>query len=120
MTQDNEPWADYIGYDLGGYEYNTKYPPNPNLYGNLHHGGYRTANQRTFFYDVAVHLYGVTFSYNGIKYTIPSDGDDWKLISDGEITSTSYDNPLSLMENEVIDGNKLVDIIDDLKDVDLQ
>lgn len=32
MTE-QETTADYIGYDLGGYLYNKKYPPNQAAYG---------------------------------------------------------------------------------------
>jgi hypothetical protein len=44
MKQQQDSYADYIGYDLGGYAYNKKYPPNTSAYGT-HNGGYPTDNQ---------------------------------------------------------------------------
>lgn len=119
MNQE-EPFADYIGYDLGGFMYNKKYPPNPAANGGLHHG-YATDNQEAFLYDVAVYLYGIKFAYKGLHYWIPSDGDGWVLIDeDTDIQSESYDNPLQLIENVTLDGRRLIDIIDDVQDVLMQ
>lgn len=119
MNQE-KPFADYIGYDLGGFMYNMKYPPNPAVNGTRHHG-YATDNQEAFLYDVAVYLYGVKFSYHGHRYWIPSDGDGWILIDESEnIRSNSYDNPVQLMENVTIDGKRLIDIIDNVSDVVMQ
>jgi hypothetical protein len=47
MNQD-EPFADYVGYDLSGFMYNKKYPPNLAVNGSYHHG-YATDNQEAFF-----------------------------------------------------------------------
>lgn len=119
MNQE-KPFADYIGYDLGGFMCNMKYPPNPAVNGTRHHG-YATDNQEAFLYDVAVYLYGIKFSYHGHHYWIPSDGDGWILIDESENTrSNSYDNPVQLMENVTIDGKRLIDIIDDVSDIVMQ
>lgn len=119
MTQE-EPFADYIGYDFGGFMYNKKYPPNHAANGSHHHG-YATDNQGAFLYDVAVYLYGIKFSYNGHHYWIPSDGDGWVLIDETDNTrSNSYDNPIELMENVTIDGKRIIDIIDDVKNIVMQ
>lgn len=48
IMKTEESFADYVGYDLGGFIYNRKYPPNQHLYGNKHHG-YATDNQEVFF-----------------------------------------------------------------------
>lgn len=115
-----EPFADYIGYDLGGFMFNKKYPPNPSLNGGRHHG-YATDNQEAFLYDVAVYLYGIKFTYNGHHYWIPSDGDGWVLLNeDNGSRSEVYDDPLKLMENVHISGKRLIDIIDDVQDIIMQ
>lgn len=43
MCNKQEPWAYYVGFDLFGYEYNCKYPPNKEQFGN-DFGGYATPN----------------------------------------------------------------------------
>ncbi|MCM1143003.1 MAG: hypothetical protein NC453_30935 [Muribaculum sp.] len=112
-----EPFTDYIGYDLGGFMYNKKYPPNPAANGSHHHG-YATDNQEAFFYDVALYLYGIKFTYEGHRYWIPSDGESWVLIDEDNGTrSESYNNPLDLIENASIDGKHLVDIVDEVQDI---
>jgi hypothetical protein len=120
MKQQQDSYADYIGYDLGGYAYNKKYPPNTSAYGT-HNGGYPTDNQEAFFYDLAVNLFGIKFTYGGTHYLIPSDGEDWILIDeDNNQKSDPYDNPIELIENAKVKGNRLIDIIDDLQDIVLQ
>jgi hypothetical protein len=119
MNQE-ETFAEYIGYDLGGFMYNKKYPPNPTVNGSNHHG-YATDNQEAFFYDVAINLYGIKFTYDGHHYCIPSDGDGWVLINEDDDTqSESYKNPLELIENAMIGGRRLVKLIDDVTDVIMQ
>lgn len=115
-----EPFADYVGYDLGGFMYNKKYPPNLAVNGSRNHG-YATDNQEAFLYDVAVYLYGIKFTYNGHRYWIPSDGDGWILIDEDMGThSESYENPIQLMENATLNGKRLIDIIDDVQNVVMQ
>jgi hypothetical protein len=119
MNQD-EPFADYVGYDLCGFMYNKKYPPNLAVNGSYHHG-YATDNQEAFFYDVALYLYGIRFTYEGQHYWIPSDGDGWVLINEDTNTqSEPYENPLDLIENAMIGDKRLVDIIDDVDDINMQ
>lgn len=119
MNQE-EPFADHIGYDLSGFLYNRKYPPNLALNGGRHHG-YATDNQEAFLYDVAVYLYGIKFTYQGHRYWIPSDGDGWVLINlDSQTKSSPYPDPMQLMENETLNGKRLVDIIDDVSDILMQ
>ena len=50
-----------IGFDLFGYPYNIKYPPNIALYGDDCQG-YKTWNQSLFFYDFAVQGYDMSFT----------------------------------------------------------
>jgi hypothetical protein len=119
MNQE-EPFADYIGYDLGGFMYNKKYPPDTTLNGSKHHG-YATDNQEAFFYDVALYLYGIKFTYEGQHYWIPSDDDGWILINEDDGTrSDSYEDPLQLIENTAIGGKRLIEIIDDVTDIVMQ
>ena len=54
MCHFKESWADFVGYDLFGNEYNCKYPPNKELYG-ADYDGYASPNQLTFFYDFCIH-----------------------------------------------------------------
>jgi hypothetical protein len=120
MKNQEEPFADYIGYDLGRFLYNKKYPTYPTLNGSKHHG-YATYNQEAFLYDVALYLYGIKFTYDGHHYWIPSDGNGWGLINEDDNTrSDSYENPLELIENVAIRGKQLIEIIDDVTDVVMQ
>lgn len=113
-----EPHADYIGIDLGGYEYNKKYPPNIVKYGS-HNGGYPTDNQEAFFYDLAVNLYGLRFTYKGKTYRIPSDGDGWIVINESDNTqSESFETPIDLIENIKIEDKPIIDLIDDFSDLE--
>lgn len=45
-----------VGYDLAGYPYNKKYPPNEDKFGNRY-GGYGSWNKWILFYDFAVQGY---------------------------------------------------------------
>ncbi len=114
---EEEPFADYVGFDLGGFMYNKKYPPNERVNGSHHHG-YATDNQECFLYDVALYLYGIKFTYKGKHYWIPSDGEAWVLINEDDNTqSEPYDNPLDLIENAMIDGKHIIDILDEFEDL---
>lgn len=54
-------------------------------------------------------------------YRIPSDGDGWILIRDDNgMSSDTYDNPIELIENAEIEGKRLLEIIDDIRDISLQ
>lgn len=120
MTQQESEMPDYIGIDLAGYYFNHKYPPNKAEYGT-HYGGYKTDNQEAFFYDMSVYFYGLRFFYNGIYYRIPSDGDSWVLINeDNNSISEGFEDPIQLIENVTIEGKRIVDLIDEFKDVEIQ
>ncbi len=117
MCKKIEPWADYVGYDLFGYEYNCKYPPNKEKFGN-DFGGYATQNQETFFYDYCIQQYGVVFSYKETLY-------ETEFTDDGSILTNlvtkefqgPFDSAVKLLENAKVDGRKMIDIIDELQNV---
>ena len=117
MRKNEEPWADYIGYDLFGYEYNIKYPPNEEKFGN-EFGGYATPNQETFFYDYCVHLYGVVFSYEEVLYEteFTDEGPILKNLTTKEVQGP-FDSALQLLEKANINGKKMIDILDELGNI---
>lgn len=117
MCKEKEPWADYVGHDLFGYEYNRKYPPNKEKFGN-DFGGYATPNQETFFYDYCIQQYGVVFSYEGTLYEteFTDEGPIVTNLATKEIQGP-FDNAAQLLENANVNGRKLIDILDELQNI---
>lgn len=112
------PNSPYVVWDLCGYPYNMKYPPDVNDYGAKNHG-YPTEERETFFYDFAVLGYDVSFRYKGKPYYLVSC-EDHVAISDAtfNIEYEVFPDGNSLLENFKIGGRPLVDIIDELEDVE--
>jgi hypothetical protein len=119
MCNYKEPWADFVGYDLLGYEYNCKYPPNKELYGAAY-DGYASPNQLTFFYDFCIHQYGVAFYYNGENYEteFTNHGPILTNKSTNEVQGP-FDDAVHLLEQSELNGKKLITVIDSLENVDL-
>ena len=117
MCKKREPWADYVGHDLLGYEYNRKYPPNEEKFGN-DFGGYATPNQETFFYDYCIQQYGVVFSYKETLYEteFTDDGPILTNLVTKEVQGP-YDSAVQLLENAKDNGRKMINIIEELQNI---
>lgn len=108
----------YIGHDLLGYRYNNEFPPNTSMYGNDYYG-YKNAASQVLFYDFAVQMYDVRFKYNGEMYYLLYTPEyaalcDEKFSDEIEVFST----PNDLIKNLIIDGKKLLDIIDEIEEIE--
>ena len=117
MCRENEPMADFVGYDLFGYEYNSKYPPNVERYGNEYRG-YATGNQLVFFYDFCILQYGVAFYYGDDVY-------EAEFTENGPILTNRttgivlgpFEDAVKLLEQSSVGNCKLIDVIDKLEDI---
>lgn len=86
----------------------------------MKHSGYKTPNQEVFLYDYVVQGYGVVFQYRGVRYLIPED--NLGILTDltHNIIIGEYEDPIQLLENAKLEGNTLINILDQLENVDLQ
>lgn len=109
----------FIGKDIAGYPINLKYPPNKEMFGDLYYA-YKNVNREALFYDFAVMSYDVSFKYKGKQYYLVTCGDHAALC-DEHFTEEyqTFPDEISLIENLLIDGVPLIDIIDDLEDMDV-
>jgi hypothetical protein len=117
MCKEKEPWADYVGLDLFGYEYNRKYPPNADKFGN-NYGGYATPNQEVFFYDYCIQQYGIVFSYDEVLYEAEFT-DEGPILTNKTANEVQgpFDSAVQLLEEAKINGKKMIDIIDELQNI---
>lgn len=117
MCNKQEPWADYVGYDLFGYEYNCKYPPNKEQFGN-DFGGYATPNQETFFFDFCIQQYGVAFFYEDNSYEVEFT-DDGPIITNRMTNDIQgpFEDAVHLLNEAKVNGKKLIVVIDQLQNV---
>ncbi len=108
---------DYIGYDLAGYPFNRKYPPNEDKNGNVYYG-YPTKGEGVLLYDFAVMGYDVVFSYKGRKYYLLNTGEG--VVSDEHYRERRvvYSTPMALIEQFVIDGKSLLELAPNLDDIE--
>lgn len=114
MTSRNE----VVGLDLFGHPFNRKYPPDTAKYGSDYHG-YKNNARETFFYDFAVQGYDLAFRYDGKMYYALSEPDH-VAVCDEHFTKEYqvFKNGNDLIENWIIDGHRLIDIIDECEDVE--
>ena len=116
INRDNDH-RPYVGYDLMGFPYNSKYPPNKAKYGDSH-DGYASKAEGVLFYDFAVMGYDVEFRYDGKMYYLINDGTaalcDSKFSQRYEI----FDSPIDLIENLKIDGHTLLQLIPNIDDIE--
>ena len=113
-----KPEYPYIAYDLYGYPYNAKYPPENNDTTADEHG-YKTDAQDTFFHFFAVWGYDVSFKYKGKPYYLLYEWDH-AAVCDEHFTKEYqvYSDPNTLMEKFTIDGRPLIELIDELEEVE--
>lgn len=105
----------YIRYDLAGYPFNGKYPPRDgDKNGNLYHG-YRNPKEECLFYDFAVLGYDLMFSYHGKEYYFMVD-EDCVWLSDENFTAMTqrFDSGNDVLENFMIEGTPLIQLINQL------
>ncbi|MCD8296198.1 MAG: hypothetical protein LUC88_01340 [Prevotella sp.] len=112
------PYTPDIVWDLNGDPMNAKYPPNIEKYGYTFNG-YPNGNYETFFYDFAVQLYDLRFSYKGKNYYALSEKDYVALCDDNFTEEYEvFPHANAFIENFKIDGRPLIDLIDELEDVE--
>lgn len=108
----------YIGKNIFGFRYNAAYPPNFEKYGEVY-GGYANNARQVLLYDFAVQGYDVEFKYNGETYHLLYEPDHAALCDENYTEEyETFANPIDLVENLQINGHRLIDIIDDIKDVE--
>lgn len=114
QKNENQQEADYVGRDLFGYEYNKKYPPNKELYGDGL-GGYATPNQETFFYDFCILHYGVAFSYKGEDFEVEfaEKGPIMRNVT-SKTKVGPFDDAVALLENAQLGDKYLIELLEDL------
>lgn len=113
-----EPQDETVGIDLMGYPFNRKYPPNTKLYGTSYHG-YKNDAHETFFYNFAVQGYDLEFCYGGKKYHVLHEPDHVAVTDDNFTEELQvFNSGNDLIEKWIIDGKRLVDIIDDCESVE--
>jgi hypothetical protein len=112
----NDPRS-YVGYDLYGFPYNAKYPPNKEKFGDAHEG-YSNKARGVLLYDFAVMGYDVKITYKGRTYYFLNDGKAY--LSDERFTKQleTFESPMELIENLTIEGIPLVNLLDKLDDAE--
>jgi hypothetical protein len=102
VTPTNDPRT-YVGYDLYGFPYNSKYLPNKEKFGDRYEG-YSTKARGVLLYDFAVMGYDVKITYKGKIYYLLNDGKAY--LSDEGFTKelASFDSPMALIENLTLEG----------------
>ncbi len=113
-----------IVWDLWGYPYNAKYPPEGGScairngeYVSNH--GYDTEEEECIFYFFAVQLYDLQFTYKG-KWYYFGTFDGYVARTDEHFTKEYEVFPTAnaMLENFKIDGRPLIDLIGELEDVE--
>jgi hypothetical protein len=116
LTPFNDPRS-YVGYDLCGFPYNLKYPPNTEKYGTSHEG-YSNKARGVLFYDFAVMGYDAKIVYKGKSYYLLNDGE--ACLSDRTFSERieTFESPISLIEHLKIEGIPLIELLDELEDAE--
>lgn len=107
---------EYIQNDLAGYPFNSMYPPNYEKNGELYHG-YHNSIEETFFYDFAVQRYDLRFRYEDKEYFFLCEKDHVALCDENFNTEyVRFKDGNDALENFVIEGHRLLDLISVIKD----
>ena len=116
ITPDNDP-REWVGYDLFGYPFNKKYPPNKKLYGQSFEG-YPNKALGVLLYDFAVQGYDVELSYKGKTYYFMDAGEG--VVTDSHFSERKkvFDSPMALVENFKIDGKTLLELAPEIEDIE--
>lgn len=115
-TPENDP-RDYEGYDIHGYPFNKKYPPNKEKYGQSFEG-YPYKALGVLLYDYCVMGYDVELTYKGETYYLLNVGEG--IISDSHFTERKevFESPMDLVENFKIDGKTLLELASEIDDIE--
>ncbi|WP_303029365.1 hypothetical protein [Bacteroides acidifaciens] len=115
VTPENDP-RDYVGYDLFGYPFNKKYPPDKTRYGQAYEG-YANKTLGVLLYDFCVMGYDVELSFKGKNYYFMDVGEG--VVTDSHFTERKevFDNPMALVENFKIDGKTLLELAPEIEDI---
>lgn len=102
-----------------GYYQNVKYVPDIGENGYRFYG-YRTSNERALFFYFAVQGYDLQFKYNGKWYYFLSEP-DYVALTDSSFSHdiVKYGSANEMFETFMIDGKRLIDLVNDLQDVDV-
>ena len=116
ITPENDP-REWVGYDLCGYPFNKKYPPNKKLYGQSFEG-YPNKALGVLLYDFAVQGYDVELSYKGKTYYFMDAGEG--IVTDSHFSERKevFDSPMALIENYKIDGKTLLELAPEIQDIE--
>lgn len=116
ITRENDP-LDYVGYDLFGYPFNKKYPPNKEKYGQSFEG-YQNKALGVLLYDYCILGYDVELNYNGNTYYLLNAGEG--IASDSHFTERKevFDSPMALVENFKIGGKSLLELAPQIDDIE--
>lgn len=116
ITPENDP-REWVGYDLCGYPFNKKYPPNKKLYGQAFEG-YPNKALGVLLYDFAVQGYDVELSYKGKTYYFMDAGEGVVTDSHFREQKEVFDSPMALVENFKIDGKTLLELAPEMEDIE--
>jgi hypothetical protein len=109
-----------VKYDLFGHAFNAKYPPDTSRYGDTY-CGYSNWNREVLFYEFAVQGYDVSFKYHDVTYYLiasPEACGRCRVPFDDIIER--FDSANDLIENLLIDGKRLIQIVDELEEVEME
>lgn len=100
-----------------GFAINKLFRPCEGMYG-FRFNGYPNENREALFHFFAVQGYDTSFTYHGRPYYLLYVG-PWVALSDAAYTAViqRFENANLLIENLEIEGQKLIDIIDELENV---
>lgn len=114
---------DYIKKDAGGYDYNGIFPPagapDPACWLKPF-SGYKNGGEEAFFHAFAVQGYNIEFRYQGETYILLGwmDGDYIALLDANDNELQQFNDPIDALRNCVVAGNKLLDILADVTDIE--
>lgn len=101
-----------------GYWQNALHAPDYAKWGNKF-DGYRSYNEWVLFYYFAVQGYDLRFDYKGKTYYFLSE-QDYVALTDSSFSEDirKWDSANEMFETFEIDGKKLIDIVNKLKNVE--
>ena len=116
ITSENDP-REWVGYDLCGYPFNKKYPPNKTRYGQSYEG-YSCKALGVLLYDYCIAGYDVELTYNDQTYYLLNSGEG--VVSDSHFSERKevFDSPMALVENFKIDGKTLLELAPEIEDIE--
>ncbi len=116
VTAENDP-RDYVGYELFGYPFNKKYPPDKTRYGQAY-DGYANKTLGVLLYDFCVMGYDVELSFKGKNYYFMDAGEG--VVTDSHFAERKevFDSPMALVENFKIDGKTLLELAPEIEDIE--